>query len=161
MKRGVTQGDTGILSSGKLYSVGNARLERGRYLVQQVGLCADCHTPRDDRGQPVEEKDLQGARILFKPIVPMPAWGESAPHIAGLVAFTDEQAIELLTTGKDPSGKFAARPCRPMGLAGKMRRPSSPVFAALRPKDEASSDALSQCRLRTGALERLSSQSTT
>lgn len=137
MKRRDSEAKKGMLMNGKLYSVvlvsvltvcfvvalsctrpgtqsaANAQLEHGRYLVEQVGLCADCHTPRDEKGQPVEEKALQGAQILFKPVVPMPEWGEYAPHIAGLAAFTDEQAIEFLTTGKDLSGKFAAPPMPP------------------------------------------------
>jgi hypothetical protein len=87
-----------------------AQLERGRYLVQQVGLCGDCHTPMDDKGQPIESKTLEGARIMFKPTVPLPAWSEFAPPIAGLPGFTEAQAVAFLTTGKDASGKFAAPP---------------------------------------------------
>lgn len=132
------QGDLGMLSTGKLFCVvlglvlavfcaaalssaspqpqseaSKAQLERGRYLVQQVGICGDCHTPRDDRGQPVEAKALQGARIMFKPTVPMPNWGEFAPPIVGLPGFTDAQAITFLTTGKNVSGKFGAPPMPP------------------------------------------------
>jgi len=92
---------------------GKARLERGRYLVQQVGLCGDCHTPRDDKGQPIVAKTLQGARTMFKPTVPMPSWGEFAPPIAGLPGFTDAQAITFLTTGKDVAGKLSAPPMPP------------------------------------------------
>ena len=88
--------------------VDKAQVERGRYLVQQVGICGDCHTPRDDKGQPVDAKTLQGARIMFKPTVPMPSWGEFAPPIAGLPGFTDAQAMTFLTTGKDVSGKSGA-----------------------------------------------------
>ena len=135
MRRRHNQGDLGTLSTGNLFCVvlalvltvfcaaalstaspqpqseaSEAQLERGRYLVQQVGICGDCHTPRDDRGQPVEAKALQGARIMFKPTVPMPNWGEFAPPIVGLPGFTDAQAITFLTTGKNVSGKFGAPP---------------------------------------------------
>jgi len=89
------------------------KIERGRYLVRQVGLCGDCHTPFNEKGQPIEEKALQGARIMFKPTVPMPKWGEYAPPIAGLPGFTDEQAITFLTTGKNVSGQFASPPMPP------------------------------------------------
>ena len=101
------------LSSGRPQPQSEAeksRLERGRYLVQQVGLCGDCHTPRDEKGQLIETKTLQGARIMFKPTVPMPSWGEFAPPIAGLPGFTDAQAITFLTMGKDISGKPSAPP---------------------------------------------------
>jgi len=87
-----------------------ARLEHGRYLVQQVGMCGDCHTPRDNQGQPVEAKTLQGARIMFKPTVPMPEWAEFAPPIAGLPGFSDAQAITFFTTGKNVAGKSGVPP---------------------------------------------------
>jgi mono/diheme cytochrome c family protein len=94
-------------------AVDKEQLERGRYLVQQVGICGDCHTPRDNQGQPVEGKTLQGARIMFKPTVPMPNWGEFAPPIAGLPGFTDAQAITYLTTGENVSGKLSVPPMPP------------------------------------------------
>jgi len=27
-----------------------AKVERGKYLVENVGMCGDCHTPRNERG---------------------------------------------------------------------------------------------------------------
>ena len=105
-----------------------SQVEHGRYLVQQVGLCGDCHTPRDDHGQPIESKALQGAGIGFKPAVQMP-WGEYAPPIAGLPGFTDEQAITFLTTGKDPTGNHPKPPMPPYRFN---RRDAAAVLAYLR-----------------------------
>jgi mono/diheme cytochrome c family protein len=105
------------------------QLERGRYIVQQVGLCGDCHTPRDNKGMSVEANALEGAPILFKPTIPMPKWGEIAPPIAGLPGFTDDQAITFLTTGKDTSGKYAAPPMPPYRLS---RSDAEAVVAYLR-----------------------------
>ena len=86
------------------------QLEHGRYLVQRVGLCGDCHTPHDDHGQPIEAKTLQGAGLTFKPLGPVPNWVEYAPPLIGLLGSTDEQMITFLTTGKDASGKPARPP---------------------------------------------------
>lgn len=85
-------------------------VERGRYLVNNIGLCADCHTPRDERGQWVKELWLEGAALPFKPTVEMP-WSPAAPPIAGLPSMTDEQALAFLTTGVRPNG---SRPLPPM-----------------------------------------------
>lgn len=82
------------------------QLERGRYLVEQVGLCADCHTPRNATGQFVKGKHLMGAPIDFTPNHPMPAWGAIAPRIAGLPSMSKAQAIRFLTSGE-------GRPVRP------------------------------------------------
>jgi mono/diheme cytochrome c family protein len=87
-------------------------LKRGAYLVERVGLCADCHTPRNERGEFVAGAHLAGAPISFAPTVPMPAWAPVAPPLAGLPTMTDAQALTFLTTGKKPDGT-APRPPMP------------------------------------------------
>ena len=77
----------------------NPQIERGRYLVQRVGMCGDCHTPRDEKGVPIAGRELGGAPIDFKPVHPMP-WASTAPEIAGLPGWKDEQIVTFLTTGK-------------------------------------------------------------
>lgn len=86
------------------------KLERGRYLVQQVGLCGDCHTPHNEKGEPLTDQLLQGASTRFKPMTPVADWAEYTPPLAGFPGFTDEQALTFLTTGKDASGQLAAPP---------------------------------------------------
>ncbi|MGC2197121.1 MAG: hypothetical protein WA628_20760 [Terriglobales bacterium] len=44
-----------------------SKLERGKYLVEQVGMCGDCHTPHSEKGELIREKLLQGAPLSFKP----------------------------------------------------------------------------------------------
>lgn len=85
------------------------RLERGRYLVEQVGMCADCHSPRGPGGVFDRSRWLQGAPLGFAPTVPMPAWADHAPAIAGLHHYTDEQAIAFLSEGRTKHGQ----PLRP------------------------------------------------
>lgn len=80
-----------------------ALVERGRYLVDGIGLCSDCHTPRDEKGQLIRERLLLGAALPFQPTVPMP-WAPAAPPIAGLPAMTEAQAIAFLQTGRRPDG---------------------------------------------------------
>jgi mono/diheme cytochrome c family protein len=86
-----------------------ANLARGKYLVNNVGMCGDCHTPTDRKGQPIKSKDLRGSVLMFKPTVPVPGWMEAAPGIVGL-NWTDEQAIRFFNTGKRPNGTMAAPP---------------------------------------------------
>ncbi len=72
---------------------------RGKYLVEQVGLCGDCHTPRNDRGEPIKDQWLKGATLDFKPIAPVPVWMDKAPAIAGLPGWEKDAAIRFLMTG--------------------------------------------------------------
>jgi mono/diheme cytochrome c family protein len=81
------------------------RLEHGRYIVNQVGLCNDCHSPRNPDGSLIAGKELTGAPIPFTPSVPMP-WMAAAPRIAGLPAgFTEEDTVHFLMTGERPNGR--------------------------------------------------------
>lgn len=84
-------------------------IARGRHLVDNIALCADCHTPRLPSGALDRSHWLEGSPLGFKPLVDMP-WAPYAPSIAGLPAYTDEQAIVFLTTGKRPAGVPALPP---------------------------------------------------
>jgi mono/diheme cytochrome c family protein len=91
-------------------SKGSAQLARGKYLVEQVAMCVDCHSPRGPTGEYVREKWLQGAPLAFKNTVPMPKWAEVAPPLAGLPGWTEAQIVTLLTTGKDQKGEVPDPP---------------------------------------------------
>lgn len=80
-----------------------ATVARGKYLVEGAGLCADCHSPRNEKGEFVEGQALMGAPIMFKPTVPMP-WAEQAPRLAGLPGWSDEAIIKFLMTGQTVTG---------------------------------------------------------
>lgn len=86
-----------------------ALIRRGSYLVESVGLCADCHTPRTDKGAFDRSKWLLGAALPFSPIVPMP-WAPAAPPIAGLPSMTEAQGVAFLQTGKRPDGSMPRPP---------------------------------------------------
>lgn len=85
------------------------QIARGRYLVEGVGLCADCHTPRDEKGEFVMAHWLRGAPIGFTPAVPMP-WAPAAPPIAGLPSLAAEDAVKFLMEGKRPDGTMPRPP---------------------------------------------------
>jgi mono/diheme cytochrome c family protein len=76
-------------------------LARGQYLAERVGMCQDCHTPRNEKGEFVKEQWLMGAELPFKPVAPMP-WLGVAPPIAGLPTLTTEQAVAFFQTGERP-----------------------------------------------------------
>lgn len=81
-----------------------AAIERGRYLVHQVAMCIDCHSPRGEKGVFLEGKHLTGASFDFAATVPMP-WAPFAPCLVGLENFTTEQAVKFFMTGERPTGQ--------------------------------------------------------
>lgn len=86
-------------------------IARGRYLVENVGLCADCHTPRNERGEFIAARSLMGSPLGFAPSFPMPAWAPVAPPIAGLLTMTEAEAVKFMKEGVRPDG---SRPLPPM-----------------------------------------------
>jgi mono/diheme cytochrome c family protein len=85
-------------------------VERGKYLVERVGMCNDCHTPRDAKGILIAAEALKGAPIGFRPVAEMP-WADHAPPIAGLPAgWTPAQTAHFLQTGKRPDGSMPRPP---------------------------------------------------
>lgn len=92
------------------------QLARGKYLVERVAMCGDCHTPHNERGEPIAEKKLQGAPLPFKALVPMP-FAKAAPAIAGLPGWTDEDAVRFLMTGTLKGGGAPAPPMPPYRLS--------------------------------------------
>jgi mono/diheme cytochrome c family protein len=86
------------------------KIERGRYLVQEVAQCGECHTPRDDHGQPDRSRWLQGAPVWFQPIHPVSTWAYSAPPLAGLGSLTKDQALQVLEKGLGPQANPVRQP---------------------------------------------------
>ena len=101
-------------------------IERGKYLVESVGMCTDCHAPRLRTGEFDMTRYLMGTELPFKPTIPMP-WVPVAPPIAGLPTLpTDEVAIEFMMTGKRPSGQ----PVLPPMPAIRLQRPEAEAVVA-------------------------------
>lgn len=76
-------------------------IERGRYLVEHVSLCGDCHTPRNSIGVPNRSLYLAGANEKIGPL------GQEVPNITpdketGIGDWEREDIAELLLTGTKP-----------------------------------------------------------
>lgn len=83
----------------------NSDIERGKYLVEEVAKCAECHTPRNDRGELREDAWLAGAPVWIRPVAPIPNWADHAPTLAGWPSFTEEQGERILEKGTGPEGE--------------------------------------------------------
>jgi mono/diheme cytochrome c family protein len=87
-----------------------AQIQRGKYLVERVGVCGECHSPKNDKGEYDRSHWLEGELIDYKPTQPMP-FAAIAPPIAGLPTFAkDEAAVKFLETGTNVMGKTALPP---------------------------------------------------
>jgi mono/diheme cytochrome c family protein len=92
-------------------AVANAAPERGRYLVDHVAMCVECHTPRDQSGALIRAEYLRGAPVPVKaPPYSNVKWAIKAPAIAGLPGYSKEQGVRLLTEGITATGRVLDPP---------------------------------------------------
>jgi mono/diheme cytochrome c family protein len=90
-----------------------ALLERGRYLVENVAQCSQCHSPRDERGEIDPQRRLRGGPVRFAPTFPVKNWAYQAPALAGMHVLTEADAVELLATGRRLDGTQPRWPMPP------------------------------------------------
>ncbi len=107
-------------------SKGQAQIKRGEYLVKGIGQCGDCHTPITLTGAFVMDKWLQGKKLEFAPLIPIPIWADRSPDIAGLPGWDSEKAVQFFMTGLAPNGQ----PARPPMPAYKMNRADAEAVVA-------------------------------
>ena len=86
------------LSAGQQAPSGAGNVERGRYLVERVVMCGECHSTRDQDGNIVSGTRFRGGPMPVRPTWPVD-WPSAFPRIAGLPGYTDAQAMRLLTQG--------------------------------------------------------------
>jgi mono/diheme cytochrome c family protein len=80
-----------------------SEIARGRYLVEEVARCPDCHTPRDSNGTLDRSRWLQGAPIWIMPTQSKEAWATHAPNLASF-PYDDQQAQDILERGIGANG---------------------------------------------------------
>nr|MBO2513716.1 cytochrome C [Gammaproteobacteria bacterium] len=85
-------------------------LARGEYLMNSIVACGNCHTPRDENGNLIDDLELAGAFVIEEP-----AFRAYAPNITpdvetGIGSWTDEQIIRAVREGIRPDGSVMGPP---------------------------------------------------
>jgi mono/diheme cytochrome c family protein len=125
-----TSGTSQTQNSEKAQQVdGRDLIARGKYIVEGVAVCGQCHTPRNSQGVSERGRGLQGAPLWLQPAKPTGDWPAQAPRIAGIPPGTDEQMVTLLTTGIWRDGK---RPRPPMPQFRMTQQDAQAVVAYLK-----------------------------
>jgi mono/diheme cytochrome c family protein len=99
---------------------GNA--EHGRYLVENVVHCVECHSSRDTQGHILPGTRYLGGPLPFSPPWPND-WATQVPRNKGLPGYTDQLAFRLFTQGS-------------ISRRGEVLRPPMPRFR-MTPQDAA------------------------
>ena len=102
----VSVGVLAIILAGRIWaqqpasstSAAGGNLEHGRYLVERVVMCYECHSARDGAGNIVAGTRFHGGPMPMRP--PWATdWPTHFPRIAGFAGYTDAEATRLLTQG--------------------------------------------------------------
>ncbi len=89
---------------------------RGKYVVESVAMCGECHTPRGSDGGLDRSRWLQGASVRFMPADSQSNWPLVAPRIGGNPPAGDADMVKLLTTGIWTTGKPLRFPMMPFRM---------------------------------------------
>jgi len=90
---------------------------RGKYLVEHVAMCGQCHTPRDMKGVLDRSRWLQGASVPWVPAQGQLNWPLMAPRIGGTPPASDGDLVRLLTTGVWTNGEQLRFPMMPFRMS--------------------------------------------
>ena len=90
------------------------KVARGKYLVEEVARCQECHTPKSADGQFDREKWMKGAVLNIQPIEAVKGWHKTSPDLTKSSRlwqrWGEQGLINFLKTGKGPSGNAADAP---------------------------------------------------
>lgn len=82
----------------------------GKYIVENVAMCGQCHTPTDSNGNSDRSRWLQGSSVPYMPARPTANWPISVPRIGGTPPANDADMVTLLTTGVWTDGNHLRLP---------------------------------------------------
>lgn len=92
----------------------DAKVERGKYLVEEVGRCQECHTPRTEAGEFDKSRWLKGATLIGVPPTPIADWHQKSPDLTSTSAlwtrWGQDGFSKFLQTAKNPRGGKAGPP---------------------------------------------------
>jgi mono/diheme cytochrome c family protein len=105
----------GLMVATQVSAQAPASVERGRYLMEGVLSCGNCHFQRGQQGQPLPERGLSGGMVFDQ----SPAFKAYASNITpdpdtGIGRWTDAQLARAIREGVRPDGSIIGPPMPPM-----------------------------------------------
>ena len=92
----------------------DGKVARGKYLVEEVAKCQECHTPKLDNGNFIKSQWMKGATMNLISAAPVAGWHSVTPDVTPGGAlwkrWGDEGMLAFLMTGKTPRGGNAGPP---------------------------------------------------
>jgi mono/diheme cytochrome c family protein len=103
----------GMLAAGAVTQAGAqapGSIERGRYLMQTVVACGNCHFQRGPKGEPLPDKGLSGGMLFDEPPFKARASNITPDPETGIGRWTDAQLAKAIREGIRPDGSVIGPP---------------------------------------------------
>ena len=85
-------------------------LERGKYLMNSIVACGNCHTPKGPNGKAIAGKELSGGDPIDAPVFRAMPGNITQDKETGIGNWTDDQIIDAIRNGKRPDGTIIGPP---------------------------------------------------
>lgn len=92
------------------FAQNDARLARGKYLVESVVACGNCHSARDSKGEPDFSRGLSGGMVFNAPPFKAVAPNITPDPETGIGKWTDAQLAKAIREGVKPDGSVIGPP---------------------------------------------------
>lgn len=104
-----------IANIGTVWAQNQPLLERGKYLMEGIVACGNCHLARGDKGQPLFDKGLSGGMLFDEPPFKAYAGNITPDPDTGIGKWTDAQLANAIREGVRPD-KTVVGPPMPVGF---------------------------------------------
>lgn len=92
----------------------DSKIARGKYLVEEIGRCQECHTPKTETGEFDKSRWMKGATLIGVPSAPVADWHQKSPDLTSTSAlwtrWGQDGFSKFLQTAKNPRGGKAGPP---------------------------------------------------
>ncbi len=84
-------------------------VERGKYLVEVIGACGNCHTPKGPQGD-IADKHLAGGFVIEEDFGKAVGRNITPDKETGIGSWTDQEIIRAIREGKSKAGSILGPP---------------------------------------------------
>lgn len=99
-----------VAGAGAAWAQRPSPLERGKYLMEGVAACGNCHFARGEQGQPLPDKGLSGGMLFDTPAFKVYAANITPDRETGIGKWTDAQLALAIREGVRPGNRMIGPP---------------------------------------------------
>ena len=88
----------------------DAVLDRGKYLMESIVACGNCHTPKGPDGKAIPGRELSGGNPIDAPVFHAVPPNLTPDPETGIGKWTEAQIVDAIRNGRRPDGSIIGPP---------------------------------------------------